>query len=518
MISQRDRSGVTLRLVIGALCAIFFIPALMTFAWVFSLRETKAQAAAERAQAVAQRMHAEATRSQTSALEPSGAGNTIPVPIESNSTPASEINSRPWAAAGPLRRVYETEYRNESRTVARPIIDPDTGKTRMVYETVEVKVPVTTIRYVPVAQPTHGPKVTSLIAELRAMDEDDKNRKAKTDELKTLLLAEFQQQHQQQGEEIERTQQRLDALKKTHEQRESRKDEIVQRRVDQLTGRPDVLQWNPPENTYSQNVDAIPGPPAQPQPSSKIGGVAMPRPYPGQQLHGPTDRTTPREERSTRPTDAPSPSSRFVPRPPAEGGSSGANNEVFELARRLSADTLAESAARTEYEHMKRLHEKRAISDAELRQHAAELEQATRQAVLARLQWEAMRDRLKRDWQYAKLQVQQSLEQASEVHNRLKKSGGATTKEVLEADGSVETASKTFEDLQAKLEQLAAAEKLIGDSAEPAAVVESQDDSDVAFEEIELHEHEIEAALEPSPSTESDSDAGTSESLPPATR
>jgi tetrahydromethanopterin S-methyltransferase subunit A len=215
------------------------------------------------------------------------------------------------------------------------------------------------------------------------------------------------------------------------------------------------------------------------------------------------------------------PQSRFD-QPRSINVSSGTNNEVFELARRLSADTLAESAARTEYEHMKRLHENRAISDTELRQHAAELEQAVRQATLARFQWEAMSKRLKRDLQYAERRVELTMQQVSEA--RSKHENGVTSgKEVLDADGAVELARKTLDDLSDKLEQLGAAEKLMRVSDESAAVVESQVNTDVGLKKVELkivevNEEKIEADDELSPSTDSDSDTGTSESLPPATR
>ena len=129
----------------------------------------------------------------------------------------------------------------------------------------------------------------------------------------------------------------------------------------------------------------------------------------------------------------------------------------------MSADILAEAAARAEQKRIEKLHEKNVVSDAEFQKCKERLERATRQAALAQAQWNALSDRLKRDLMYAQKSYERTRQQADGVHDSFK-SGEASMKDVLEAQGAADQAQQTLEDLRAKLEQFIAAEKLMDDS------------------------------------------------------
>jgi Tfp pilus assembly protein FimT len=511
MNSQLGRNGVTVRLVIGTLCALFFIPAMMVIGALFSWQQqSQAQSVAQRAQAEAERARADAVAVMLNADEP--------VEFESDSTPTQDNVPGPSGRYG-YRPVTETKYEEQIRVMTRPVVDPNTGKTRMVQETVKVNVPVSTTAYRQVAMPAHGPKVMQLVKDIRGMDKDDEGRKAKIDEMKALLTEEFQQQHEQQGKEIEQTEKRLEELKKTHSQRTARKDEIVERRVNQLTGHPDILQWSPTPNSVSQRTETLLGPQTRLRllsPNDLIipppAGGAVQRsgvptyPAPTRALRGstigkkqpPTVPAAPRGARSKVgfaplapppdnfvPKDPPAPGllpQTFRPNnplPPVTGDaprkiesirsihvsttSSTSSTDVFDLAKQLSSDLLAVSAMLAEQERIAKLHQTNAITDSELQQHEVKLERATRQAALARAQWNAMSDRLKRGLQYAEKRYERTRQQADAVRDSYK-AGEASMKDVLEAEGAAEKAQQTLEDLKAELEQFVAAEKLIGDS------------------------------------------------------
>lgn len=174
-------------------------------------------------------------------------------------------------------------------------------------------------------------------------------------------------------------------------------------------------------------------------------------------------------------------------------------NGVFELARQLSSDVLAESALRAEQQQIAKLHQNHAITDSELQQHEVKLERAVRQTALARAQWNAMSDRLKRGLQYAKKRCERTRQQA-DVARESYKAGKAPISDVLEAEGAAEKAQQSLDDLQAQLEQFAAAEELIGDSNESAAESESAEsaDSDTDLPALDDSEPETQAAGAPS--------------------
>jgi hypothetical protein len=146
------------------------------------------------------------------------------------------------------RPVIETSYRDETATVMVPEFDPETGKQVMRMREVVRKVPVQTTRwvksYTTTTESAHAQRTMQLANELRLMKEDDESRESKLKELRTHLEREFTELHQKQLAEIERTEKRLESLKALHDKRGENKNNIVERRIDELLGKADPLRWN----------------------------------------------------------------------------------------------------------------------------------------------------------------------------------------------------------------------------------------------------------------------------------
>lgn len=94
-----------------------------------------------------------------------------------------------------------------------------------------------------------------LASAIREMPEDDPTRNGLIDELNKLLTEEFEERHASQLGDLERMEQRLNKLRVVHEERLKHKDLILQRRMDQLLGKGDVLGWTGPNN-----VGGVPSP------------------------------------------------------------------------------------------------------------------------------------------------------------------------------------------------------------------------------------------------------------------
>jgi hypothetical protein len=141
----------------------------------------------------------------------------------------------------------------------------------------------------------HDPRVMQLVYELQRLEAGDADKEMienKLAELRTQLEAEFSQMHERQAKEIEATSKRLDMLRETHEARGKNKDQIVQRRIDQLRGKSNPLDWNvnlPTANNaeplsmpgfpqpYTQ-TRPIPGFPGQPVPAPALPSTFAPTP------------------------------------------------------------------------------------------------------------------------------------------------------------------------------------------------------------------------------------------------
>ncbi len=120
-------------------------------------------------------------------------------------------------------------------------------------------------------------KMGQLVAELRGLPTEHHLRKQKENELRSLIAAQFETRHQQQSDQVEKLSTDVKRMQDILQRRDHQRDEIIERRLSDLTGQKDPLQWDyqpwePPANPGYGVV-----------PSNKV-----PRPYaqtvPGQQL------------------------------------------------------------------------------------------------------------------------------------------------------------------------------------------------------------------------------------------
>ncbi len=172
---------------------------------------------------------------------PSDRQATVPRKWEDHAT----SNSTTTSARDVARPSPEVNYREERTEVWSPKVDPATGKVVMQRSEVIRRVPTSPSFsgfYVP---QQFASRALQLANELRGMEEGDARRDAKLDELRKRLELEFAEMHDKQSIEIRRTEERLEALKKLHMERHRHRDKIVQRRIDELLGKTDALQWNP---------------------------------------------------------------------------------------------------------------------------------------------------------------------------------------------------------------------------------------------------------------------------------
>lgn len=208
-----------LRVLVGLLMGLLGLPCLAILFWLFAREQLPAQDKFTIRQAPS------AVERRTTSVAP----GTAPV----RSTTAS-------------RPVTETTYREESYTVYVPTMDPASGITSMRPETRTRKVPVHMTRMV--SGPVHGREITDLVAELKSGKNVDATvRTEKLIGLKEKLSSDFDEMHQRQAEEIESAEQRLSELRSMHGKRAENKEQIVKRRIDQLLGRMNELDWQAPK-------------------------------------------------------------------------------------------------------------------------------------------------------------------------------------------------------------------------------------------------------------------------------
>jgi hypothetical protein len=370
--------------------------------------------------------------------------------------------------------VQETQYREERVQVYQPEVDRNTGK--KVYKQQEVvrRVPVTTTRFVRTIQhSSHDPKVTKLVSELRAMKDDDEEHEAKLEELRQQLESEFSKMHETQAKEIDKTAQRLDSLKQVHQQRGENKDRIVQRRVDQLLGKADALQWKTSTGTASS------GPVQQsylPQSSSPLVATSrqiaqtFPAPVRSARVGAPplapvaqkpgNKRTNSFQRVEVSDSVPVRPSAR-----PQISVSASAIGEVFQLARN-SANAMAElSEIQVEHDQFSRLRDSGVIPINELRKAELKLARLKREVKLNQLQLEALRESLERELKLAESTLEHAEAKLKLVELGFNK-GLQTSQHRLQAQMESEKARAAYEVSQASVRQLKKAMELVEKSDE----------------------------------------------------
>jgi len=433
------------------------------------------------------------------------------------------------------RPVTETEYREQRVTIAVPERDPQTGQTVMKPREIVRQVPVTTQRWIKESQSVvHDPNITQLANQLRTMDEADENRQTKLNQLRQRLELEFAQMHDNQAKEIEQTSERLEALKQLHQQRGQNKDRIVQRRIDELLGKTDVTQWNAPNlqsnspprpanllgppRAYGTTDSVAPmprtyGPVIQPDRASPIDvapdairGILI---TPNRQVAQPPAPLSSARKNST-PTNQDSllnrpavstfrsaaepptvdpalpPNSYQQRQPTAQLGQSLPQppvriamfsvGELFQLARD-SADALAALAdAEVDYERLRKLNDKGAVSSTELRIAKSKLEKLQRNVELNEYQLEAISESFDRNLKFAESSLEHTTETLKLVQEGYKQ-GVESVKTRIEAEFAADKARKALDDATANIKQLSQAKGMIEKARKKVA---SQAESDKA--------------------------------------
>ncbi len=504
MYRNHSRGGRALRLLLVVLAAAVVLPMIMLALAVVAYQSTRVEA-----------QERNRNRSTQIAEDRSVVPREASVPVQvggpnfASSGDPDSVATQPEAREG-FRPVTETAYREETVEIKVPVLDPATGQQVEKLQRVIRRVPVMTTRYVRTHPSGHDPKTTQLVNELRSMTENDKQRGEKIDELRQRLDSEFSKMHEQQAEEIARTQQRLDSLKSVHQQRGDNRDKIVQRRIDELLGKPDSLRWE-----ISPQPTAVPGPsdlsipmqqplsnPPQFRGSSRLE-IKVESP-PGSVPQNSDWRDTPhiRSIESVAGVN-PDPMADAVPgiaavqppRPPSFLGPpnflgsdertrvnlmpSGIQDfarlnrgSLFDLARSAAAAKTELDATEAELERLEKLGERDAVAASVVAQAALKIRQLKKQLRLDELELESLAQQFQRELDLAVVSLER-LTEARELAKTRFASGRIQQNELMEVELKLEKARKTREDAAAQLHQLTQARSLIEspevEQADPAA-------------------------------------------------
>lgn len=371
----------------------------------------------------------QAPRPMTGTLEAGSrnSGNRQSVPA-SVAPPASDF-------AASHRLVVETSYREEAYPVTVPYTD-ESGRRSTKMETRTRRVPVTVHRWVPVdgsAEPDqmrayHDERILMLAGQLRdkpSSDSDSKEEEAKLSELRKRLDAEFARMHERQAAEIEATQKRLSAVKEVHEKRGENQSQIVQRRIDQLLGRRDPLDWN-------YRSPAVVTPPAPQPPSAAVWSAdslnqrfptfenrfQAPQPLPPQPYPSTSALLQPREPSfgsAAFPTpNVYQPPAALIPKEASEATEPsrfGNVNEVFEVIAKASEAELTIQSTKVRMDEVAELYKKGALPQTELRKATLEHETARKRSAVLQLQLQSIRRALAREVENAERRLEDIAEQ-----------------------------------------------------------------------------------------------------------
>lgn len=480
--NSEPKRGVPRRVLAGTMIAVLFLPAMVVGGLFTSYQKSHAQQESarqsfEKARAKSkERADANGVAVQYANADPNVVSGTHIAPRTGYTAFTQTVD--PSVDLAGVRPATEVVQQQRTKTVQIPVVDPKTGRVRLETREQIYTVPVVTTTYQRTTSPS-SERVTKLVSQLREMKADDEDRENVVEELKRLLSGEFDANHKQQGGEIEKTAKRLESLRAMHSQREENKEQIVQRRIDQLIGQPDMLRWNPlpPSGTTLQRVVPSPTPvyrrqanpfqsfvPAQQHTNSRPRTTTPNAPAIASTAPGIATTNRAADAYVNRSESQPSPRYGYVDSQPRRIEiSSAGTSDVFQSARRTSAAALAEKVAVQELSRLKMLLNKNAIPDSQFRKSELEYEQARREAVFAKAEWEAMSERLERELQFAKnalRRAKEKLETASQTY----KTGDANRSVVLEAEGMYEKAEKALSDAQALTRQFQQAKSIIGET------------------------------------------------------
>ncbi len=376
--------------------------------------------------------------------------------------------------------------------VRTSFVDPQTGErsVRIIY-------------YPQTSLSPHEAKSRGLVSRIHQLRDDSNKEERETllAELEQSLSAEFAERHEQQTKEIEALKKRLDSARAMLDQRAELKDKIIARRLNELLGEPDALDWNPattpttqptvlgnqqPRPIYHRAVPSTSSqfdPPdfRQDPPASAPAGIPA---------YSDSQQTWPLKYRTGPITDAipaTAPSTTYKPddRTPNMIRMDALRGDVFGIARRLITARLAAKAAKEESERLSVLAKKGAVTPYELKTVLAKSNQASAEAALAQAEMDAFEERLKRESEFAlsSLKRYQSLQSQAEARYQ---AGTAMMDSVLQAEAAVAATKRALADIEDSKRQLAKALELI----EGNEVAGEDDDGTVDEQKASAHENE----------------------------
>lgn len=346
-----------------------------------------------------------------------------------------------------------------------------------------------------------NPEVNKFVQRIQKLGTDQAEpRNKQIEELRELLNQEFAQMHQEQGEEIARTQERLDALKRVHKQREDRKDEIVQRRINDLLGEPDELAWIAQSDVTPRRLadSRFPAVIANSNRTRRESGLRFPSRQPSVTPAPP--RAPAQPSRAARPSRA---APRVEPvRPagldgvridiPASIGTESLLKDVFQLAR-SAANAISESKVlEAKRDKLERLHEKGVSSQEEFQRSVQRQQQLAQQEQLYRQQIKALHSRLVNEAKFA-ADVLENAAKNVEVQSTRFDSGTIREEVLLEVQRAKLQAQKRVSDVQHIIDQF---KRVMSGIENIESAFDTESFSFESFQDEEIEEREPETSNE----------------------
>ena len=300
----------------------------------------------------------------------------------------------------------------------------------------------------PIATSDHAPEVIELARQLRSLSEDDQRRDEKLEELRQKLKLEFKEMHQKRAKEIEQTETRLAELKAMHQRRGDNVDRIVARRIDELLGRQDGLQWH----ARPQAMVPRPASPGRIVLPSTAGMPNLPENAPIPDPH--------RDASIAGPPRFPATQNRNVQQMHSNvqqfrlGAASDLSASMIEMFNQLAASTIDLEAAEVELAQMSLLREKNAVPEFELRKAELVVEKLKKAIDLRQERIEAFKSSLERELNFVNRNVEAQKDELAR-RRKLLEEGKLTSTQVQSALNAVAKAEHEKDTTEALVKQFA---------------------------------------------------------------
>ncbi len=323
------------------------------------------------------------------------------------------------------------------------------------------------VAWMPAApSPVHDPAYMALEQKVRSLTEvfrqvkSDGEREKLRQQLVELTTQQFEWRQQRRLAELDRLRQQMQDVESKVQRREELKQQIIERRVAQLTSEDAELQWDVPSPAPIGRPVDMPGPAMLPNPTYGTPQPQVPRDHPASENDpfGPYSYYPPHVPGAYYPPHVPgapslpgAPDDPFGPNVPAAEATPtapvappapearGAEPE-YRPINPAEARIRLESAARI-LDRASQLFERDAISAGELQKAQDELSLAQAAFDAARREWEGRRKLLELDVRQMRLEVEAAKQKLATLREIAERSGAAVSQfEVQEKQTAVEKA------------------------------------------------------------------------------